>query len=94
MVCYLAKARTPQATIEAYARMLKHLENWRQMYVLPFDDRGHVELENLRHRKLRLGASDLKIAAIVLANDGLLLSRNLNDFGKIKGLRVEDWTRD
>ncbi len=35
---------------------------------------------------------DLKIAAIVLANDSMLLSRNLSDFRKIPGLKVEDWT--
>jgi tRNA(fMet)-specific endonuclease VapC len=35
---------------------------------------------------------DLKIAAIVLAHDGMLLSRNLADFRQVIGLRVEDWT--
>jgi tRNA(fMet)-specific endonuclease VapC len=35
---------------------------------------------------------DLKIAAIALANDAILLSRNLSDFAKVSGLRVEDWT--
>jgi len=35
---------------------------------------------------------DLKIAAIAIANDATLLSRNLRDFGKVPDLRVEDWT--
>ena len=35
---------------------------------------------------------DLKIAAIVLANGATLLSRNLSDFRKVPGLKVEDWT--
>jgi tRNA(fMet)-specific endonuclease VapC len=35
---------------------------------------------------------DLKIAAIVLAHDATLLSRNLSDFRKVPGLKVEDWT--
>jgi tRNA(fMet)-specific endonuclease VapC len=35
---------------------------------------------------------DLKIAAIVLARDAILLSRNLDDFRQIPDLRVEDWT--
>ena len=35
---------------------------------------------------------DLKIAAIVIAQNGILLSKNLKDFRKVPGLRVEDWT--
>jgi tRNA(fMet)-specific endonuclease VapC len=33
----------------------------------------------------------LKIAAIAIANDALLLSANLRDFEQVPGLRVEDW---
>ena len=39
-----------------------------------------------------IGTIDLKIAAIVLANDATLLRRNLSDFRKVPGLKVEDWT--
>lgn len=34
---------------------------------------------------------DLKIAAICIAHDAMLLSRNLVDFEKVPGLRVENW---
>ena len=34
---------------------------------------------------------DLKIAAIALVNDALLLSGNLRDFRQVPGLRVENW---
>jgi len=36
---------------------------------------------------------DLKIAAIALAQDALLISRNLVHFRSVPGLKVEDWTR-
>lgn len=34
---------------------------------------------------------DVRIASIVLANDALLISRNLRDFERVPGLGVEDW---
>lgn len=34
----------------------------------------------------------LKIAAIALANNATLLSKNLRDFSKVPGLKVEDWS--
>jgi len=35
---------------------------------------------------------DLKIAAIAIAHDALLISRNLADFRKVLRLLVADWT--
>ena len=37
------------------------------------------------------GTMDLKIAAIAISHNALLLSRNLLDFQKVPGLRVEKW---
>jgi hypothetical protein len=45
----------------------------------------------LRRQRIRIGTQDLKIAALALANDALLLSANLRDFEQVPGLRVEDW---
>ena len=39
----------------------------------------------------RIGTLDLKIAAIAISHDALLLTRNLVDFAKVPGLRVENW---
>ncbi|HLW66247.1 MAG TPA: type II toxin-antitoxin system VapC family toxin [Gemmataceae bacterium] len=45
----------------------------------------------LRRQKIRIGSQDLKIAAIALTENALLLSANLRDFHKVPGLRVENW---
>jgi tRNA(fMet)-specific endonuclease VapC len=92
-MAYLARARNMEQEVEAYRRLRQHLHNYCEILILDFDGRAAAEFQRLRRARLRVGTMDLKIAAVVLANDATLLSRNMADFRKIPGLRVEDWTR-
>jgi tRNA(fMet)-specific endonuclease VapC len=56
-------------------------------------DRAATEFARLLSPRLRIGTMDLKIAAIALTQDATVLTKNLKDFGRVPGLRVEDWTR-
>ena len=60
--------------------------------VVLFDEAAAIAYQKLRRLRIRIGTMDLKIAAIVIAQNGILLSKNLKDFRKVPGLRVEDWT--
>lgn len=80
------------ALIRAYVQLGQHLEIYASMSVLPYDDRAHAIFRRLQNRKIRIGTQDMKIAAIALANDATLLSRNLSGFGKVPDLKVEDWS--
>jgi tRNA(fMet)-specific endonuclease VapC len=73
-------------------------ENLRQLFIffrkweiMPIDTSGADTFLELRKQKIRIGTQDLKIAAIALDNDALLLSANLRDFRKVPYLRVENW---
>jgi tRNA(fMet)-specific endonuclease VapC len=79
--------------VRVYDRLSRFVGLIRKLSVLPFDDRGAEVFESLRQHKRHIGSMDLKIASIALANDALLLSANLRDFRKVRGLRVEDWLR-
>jgi tRNA(fMet)-specific endonuclease VapC len=46
----------------------------------------------LRSLHRRTGTMDLKIAATVLSNDAILVTRNTQDFIAIANLRLENWT--
>ena len=81
-----------EALIRAYAQLGNHLEIYAGMNVLPYDERAHAVFLTLQSQKIRIGTQDLKIAAIALANDATLLSRNLSDFGKVPDLKAEDWS--
>lgn len=91
-LAFVARARTLPQQIEAYRRLKQHLDNYRLISVLPFDEEAAAQFQKLQRLRLRIGVMDLRIAAIALANNGVLLSRNLGDFQKVPNLTVEDWT--
>ena len=91
-MAYIARSKSTARQLEAYQRLQRHLDNYRQIPVLEFDETATDEFLRLRRSRIQIGTMDMKIAAIVLARDATLLSRNLVDFGKVPGLNVEDWT--
>ena len=81
----------PQKQIELYAQLQLLFDFFANWVILEWNDDAVVIFERLRKSKVRIGTMDLKIASITLANDATLLSRNLRDFQRVPGLRVEDW---
>ena len=78
--------------IEAYRRLRRQLENYCRVQLMDFDEPAAVEYQNFVTARVRIGTMDLKIAAVARSLNATLLSRNLKDFCKVPGLRVEDWT--
>ena len=91
-MAYVAKAGTMAKQVEAYHRLRTHLDNYRQIPVLDFDDNAATIYQQLRRARIKIGTMDLKIAAIAISLDATLTSRNLVDFEKVPGLKVEDLT--
>jgi tRNA(fMet)-specific endonuclease VapC len=88
----LSQAQTAERVTSAYSGLRQLAEDYRSIKLLPFDIAAFDAARQLRKRYRRLGAMDLKIAAIVLTQDAILLTRNRSDFGQIEGLRWEDWS--
>lgn len=62
---------------------------------IPFDDRavdayGRIRAE-LSKRGQLIGPMDLMIAAIAFAHDLTLITRNVREFERIAGLKIENW---
>jgi tRNA(fMet)-specific endonuclease VapC len=87
------QARTPAKILAAYRELLDTLRKFCQLNVLAFDHAAQEQFATLQKQRVRIGTLDLRIASIALASDATLLSRNLRDFRKVPGLRVEDWTQ-
>lgn len=61
--------------------------------VLPFDDKAAAWFQRLESQKLQIGIQDLRIAAIVLAHDAVLITSNLRHFELVPNLKVDNWNR-
>ena len=76
-----------------YLRMTQAVRFLSRFEILTFSEPAMARYEGLRKEYRRIGKSDLRIAAIVLENDDIIVSANVRDLGQIKGLRLEDWTK-
>jgi tRNA(fMet)-specific endonuclease VapC len=73
---------------DRFVAAFRFFAKWR---IVPFDDAAAVRFQELRSTRVRIGSTDLKIAAICLVNHATLLSRNIANFLHVPGLHVEDW---
>lgn len=72
------------------------LEDLRRRHILlPLDARSAVHAGQLRqalqHKGTPIGPYDLLIAGTALAHNLIVVTRNLREFERVPGLRVEDW---
>lgn len=81
------------------SRQQENLEILREFFnefvSLPFDGQAAAICGNIRAQLDALGtpigAYDLQIAAIALANHLILVTHNVNEFSRVEGLTIEDW---
>jgi tRNA(fMet)-specific endonuclease VapC len=91
-LAYITQQRTVDRQVTGYHRLERMLQFYCSTPLLPFDEKAVEQFQRLWLTRVRIGTMDLKIAAIALANDATLVSRNSTDFAKVSGLHVEDWT--
>ena len=68
------------------------LDYFRTVNLLDFDQDADNCYAELVRQKIRIGTRDLRIAAVVISKNGILVTRNQRDFVRVPGLRWEDWT--
>lgn len=82
--------------VDLYTRLWLTLDFFKSVRVCNFDTAAqdcHQQLlrNNPSLNKKRL-QKDMRIAAIALANNAIVVTRNARDFSQVPGLTIEDWT--
>jgi tRNA(fMet)-specific endonuclease VapC len=90
---FLLKAADGVQLLRAFDWLARSEELLRQIPVLPINSAVADEFERLRHNKKlqKIGRADLLIAAIALAHEATVVTRNLRHFRQVPGLQVENW---
>lgn len=88
----IRRAQTTEIMTFAYDGLQKAIRRFQSIQILSFNTDSTRIYQNFINQKIRIGTQDLKIASIVLANGGVLLTRNYRDFSKVPNLLIEDWT--
>lgn len=85
----ILKSKTP----EGLERRLEDLRN--TVTVLGFGEREAESAAEIRacleKKGTPIGPYDILIAGISLTHGGILVTRNIGEFGRIENLRIEDW---
>ena len=83
-----ATAKHNQAVLDGLALHLAVLD-WPQEAA-----QHYAEIRvDLKRRGAQIGAADLMIAAHARAMGAIVVTNNVKDFGRVKGLQVENWTK-
>ena len=88
----IRRARQDEQLVRAYGALQQTVEFVRGIQILAFDLSAIIRYQQLRTRHRHAGTNDLRIAAIVLEQEGILVTRNISDFNEITGLQLEDWS--
>ena len=83
------KSNNPTRTFERQQQFLERFVS------LPFGDDAAILFGQIRAQLANagtpIGADDLQIAAIALANNLTLVTHNTREFDRVDGLQIEDW---
>src|SRR5262245_20802273 len=86
------KARSSLQLALAYSRLAKTVRFLSRIRILDFDEPAIKRSEELGKAKIKIGRTDLRIAAVVMEQGAILVTRNVHDFKNVPGLQFEDWS--
>lgn len=90
---FINRAQNNTDLARGYALLLETLNGFSKAPILPFDAEAIAIFDEMRSQKVRVATMDLRIAAIAISSNLVLLTRNTRDFSGVPNLIIEDWTQ-
>lgn len=87
----LRKAKRKDQIANVYKRLAETLPLFAKWPALAFPESAIDRYHTLVGLKLNIGRMDLRIAAIVLESNAILVTRNDRDFSRVPTLVIENW---
>ncbi len=88
----IRRAKSSETLKTSYQGLYETLDDFKAANVLEFNTTAISLYQELVNQKIRVGTQDLRIAAIALSVNGILVTRNQRDFTKVPNLLFEDWS--
>jgi tRNA(fMet)-specific endonuclease VapC len=88
---WLRNAKQPAQLARGYQELVDAVRFFGSWQILSFSVSAIARYDHLTTLKLNVRKMDLRIAAVVLENGGVLVTRNLRDFQRVPNLIVENW---
>lgn len=88
----IRRSKSPETLMRAYQWLQETLDDFKTANILDFNAQAICLYQELLSQKIRIGTQDLRIAAITLSVNGILVTRNQRDFAKVPNLTFEDWS--
>jgi tRNA(fMet)-specific endonuclease VapC len=89
----LPRARTAKRISDLHRRLADTVRFLSRLPIVDYSEAAVLRFEQIRKQHPKIGRMDLRIAAIVLEHNLVLVTRNRQDFQRIPGLQIEDWSQ-
>jgi tRNA(fMet)-specific endonuclease VapC len=88
---FIRRTRTDAQLAYAYQNLTNNVRTLSGIHIVTFSEAAIRRYNGLLAMKLNVGRMDLRIAAIALEENAVVITRNLRDFGRVPGLACENW---
>ena len=90
---YIRQAKQIDKLALGYERLAQNIRSLNAFQIVSFAEPSIRRYESLRKLNLNVRKTDLRIAAVVLEKNAILVTRNARDFKQVPGLTFVDWSQ-